>query len=454
MRQLLAYALPTLPIAFLGLPVAFLLPSYYAKTMGLSLSAIGGFLLASRLLDVVLDPMIGKWSDSTRSRFGRRKLWMWIGAPILMLGAWVLLMPPIRPSGWYLLVASFVIYAGGSTLGLPYSAWGTEIVPTYHGRARLAGVREITGVIGGLLIAAIPAITGLLGHPAIDRFTMSLMAWMIIVAAPVTVALATWLVPEAPVRLRARIEWLPSIAGLLQNKPFRLFCLAYVVQSIGSSVAGVTMVFYINDFLLAPKTVGPALFVLSITTILAVPLWLRISRRVGKHRATAYSIFLSMVLYAGVTPFLRPGDGLYYIVLLAVLGVASCGLTTLPLGIIGDVIDYDTLMNGQARGGIYWGVWSCAQKLAPALGIGITLNVLSALGYSATRHNSASALASVKYIYAFGPIVFYMISGVMLLYFPIDARRHAVIVRGLHRLERRAAALAALPPPADNVLVS
>jgi Na+/melibiose symporter-like transporter len=434
--SLITYALPSLSISFLFLPVSLLLPTYYAGTMGISLSAIGGFLLASRMADVVLDPMIGKWSDATRSRFGRRKLWMWLGTPILMAGAALLFMPPSRPNGWYLLFASFVIYAGGSTVGLPYSAWGTEIVPTYHGRARLAGVREAAGVIGGLVAAAIPAITGAQGH-GVDRYTMGIMGWVIIVTTPLAVLIATRFVPEPPTRLLPRVDWASSIAGLIRNKPFRLFCLTFVVMSIGSSVAGATMVFYINWYLKAPTLVGVSLLLLAITTIGAVPVWLKISHRIGKHRATALSIFLSMVLYGGVTPFLRPGDGAYYVVLLGLLGAASSGLSTLPLGIIGDVIDYDTLMNRQARGGIYWGVWSFAQKVAPALGIGVTLPLLGYLGFSASGHNAPAALESLKRIYCFGPVIFYVFAGVMFLIFPIDARRHGVIVRGLARLEAR-----------------
>ena len=116
--KLAIYALPSIPIAFLFLPVALLMPPFYASTMHVSLSAVGGFLLLSRGADVILDPLIGKWSDTARSRFGRRKLWMMIGTPILMLGAFVLFMPMVAVSGWYLLFASFIIYAGGSSVGL------------------------------------------------------------------------------------------------------------------------------------------------------------------------------------------------------------------------------------------------------------------------------------------------------------------------------------------------
>ena len=57
--KLAVYALPSIPIAFLFLPVSLLMPAFYASTMHVSLAAVGGFLLLSRSADVILDPMIG-----------------------------------------------------------------------------------------------------------------------------------------------------------------------------------------------------------------------------------------------------------------------------------------------------------------------------------------------------------------------------------------------------------
>jgi Na+/melibiose symporter-like transporter len=227
------------------------------------------------------------------------------------------------------------------------------------------------------------------------------------------------------------------VTALFRNKPFRLFCSAYIIFTTGGSVAAATLVFFMSDYLKSPHLVGPGILLLSITTICAVPGWLWVSRRLGKHIATAVSLLISMGLYAGVTPFLSPGDGWFYVALLAVMGASSAGFTTLPMGLIGDIIDLDTLRHGQPRGGIYWGVWSFAQKVSPALGIGVTLTLLKALGFAPGVHNSDSALAALKYVYCFGPAPFYIVGGIMLLWFPIDARRHDIIRRRLLMRERR-----------------
>lgn len=436
--KLTIYSLPSIPIAFLYLPVALLMPAYYASTMHVSLAAVGGFLVLSRTVDVFLDPMIGKWSDSTRSRWGRRKLWMVIGTPILMLGSFLLFMPMISVSGWYLLIASFVIYAGGSTLGLPYSAWGTEIVETYHGRARMAGFRETAGVIGGFLAASIPAVTGYFGH-GVDRFTMGILGWMIIVLTPLTVWIALSFVDEPPVTRRVHVPWWPSIVAMFKNKPFLIFCGAYVIFTIGASVGSSTLVFYINDYIGQPKMVGMSLLLLAVATVLAVPFWLWVSRRIGKHRAMAVSLLGSMILFGLLMPLLRPGQGYLFVLLVGLLGATSSGSNTLPLGIIGDIIDYDTLVHRQPRGGIYWGMWSFAQKASPALAIGATLPFLNFLGYHPGVHNTPAALDALKYVFCFGPIPSYVIGSFLLFWFPIDARRHGIIRRRLIARETRTA---------------
>jgi Na+/melibiose symporter-like transporter len=420
--------------------VATLLPAYYAKALHVDLAEIGIFLLASRSLDVFIDPLIGKWSDSTPARFGRRKLWMWIGTPLIMFGAWLLLMPPIAPNGWYLLLASFVIYVGGSAMGLSYSAWGTEIVATYHGRSRMAAFRETFGLLGSLTAAAIPAIGAAMGH-GIDRFTMSIFGWLIIAVTPLTVLIAILVVGEAPVRVQAAsVPWLKSLRELWANGPFRILCGAYLLFSLGGSIVTATMVFYITDYLRQKEIVTPAFAVLPLCIVSAIPLWLFISRRIGKHRAIAYSLFASVSIFLVLTPMLQPGQGWWFVGLVAVLAAVSGGYQVLPSGIIGDVIDYDTLRHGQVRGGIYWGVWSFAQKIAPALGIGITLPALKLLGFNPAGHSTPGGIEALKNTYCFAIVPFLLIGGVLLMRFPLDSRRHGIIRRRLDALTRRAAA--------------
>jgi len=72
---LLVYGALALPLAALNLPLYVFLPTFWAGEIGLGVTAVGAALLAARLLDTITDPLIGEWSDRTRSRLGRRRPW-------------------------------------------------------------------------------------------------------------------------------------------------------------------------------------------------------------------------------------------------------------------------------------------------------------------------------------------------------------------------------------------
>lgn len=438
--QLLIYALPSVTLQFLFVPMTALLPAFYARELSMSLATVGGVLLTSRMADLVLDPLIGRLSDGTRTRWGRRKPWMVAGTPVLMLGAVLLFMPlslGLSPA-WYLLVASMVIYLGGSMLGLAYSAWGAEVVSSYHGRSKVAGMREALGVLGIVLAASVPAVTALYGH-AVDRFTMGVLGWMIIVITPLTVGLAIRFVPEPAIIERAAIDWRQQLLGLWRNKPFRVLCIAFVVMNLGSSVATSTLVFFIVHYLRQPEIIGPVLLGSFGSVLAFVPVWVWISRRIGKHRAAGISLIAAILINTVLALLLQPGDGWWFVGAMIVAGAASAGYLTLPLGMMGDVIDFDALKTGQTRGGLYFGIWSFAQKISPAIAVGITLPLLTYVGFDPASKGGTAGVMALKYIFALGSTPLFLIGALLLMAFPIDARRHGIIRRRLDgRAERQA----------------
>jgi Na+/melibiose symporter-like transporter len=426
------YALPALPMSFMFVPLTALLPAFYAQELGVGLSAVGGFLLVSRLFDMGIDPALGRLSDVTRSRWGRRKPWMVVATPIVMLGAWLVFMP-IGASGLQLMFATSVLYFGASMLGLAYSAWGAEIVETYHGRSKIAGFREGANVLGIVIASAVPAVTALFGH-GVDRFTMAILGWGLIVLTPLTTWAALKFIPEPPTPVEKPAPWLPTLASLLKNRPFRLLCVGYVVLNIGASVATATLILFISHYLKQPQVIGPVLLASFGSVLVGVPLWVQIAKRIGKHRAAGISLFISITLSGLLATQLQPGDGWLFVGLMALMGFCSAAFLTLPLGIMGDIIDYDTLKTGESRGGLFFGVWAFFQQISPAIAIGVTLPLLEALGFSAKGPNTHEALLALKYVYCLGPVPFMLAGAVMFLVFPIDARRHGIIRR---RLESR-----------------
>ena len=104
---------------------------------------------------------------------------------------------------------------------------------------------------------------------------------------------------------------------------------------------------------------------------------------------------------------------------------------------VADVADAHELETGHNRTGLFFSVFSLASKAGPAVGIGLVLPLLAALGFSAKGTNSPEALEALKYAFALGPAVAHIISAALIWRFPLDQTRHAAIRRAL---DERAAA--------------
>ena len=100
--QMVLYALPALVSSVAALPMALFVPAFYADELGVPLVAVGIALAASRLLDVVTDPLLGMASDRFPTRWGRRRPWMAVGAPVFILGLWNVFVPGPDASAWTL----------------------------------------------------------------------------------------------------------------------------------------------------------------------------------------------------------------------------------------------------------------------------------------------------------------------------------------------------------------
>src|SRR3569623_425000 len=147
---LLAFSAVGLPVGALTTPLLVYLPNYYAGVIGESLGAVGLIFMTVKLLDLVFDPQLGKAMDQTRTALGRYRMWLRAGAPILMLGVYMLFMAE-PGAGWkYLLGWLVVLYIGFSMLVLSQSAWAGTLARRYSDRSNIIAGLAVTGVIAAV----------------------------------------------------------------------------------------------------------------------------------------------------------------------------------------------------------------------------------------------------------------------------------------------------------------
>lgn len=414
---LLAYGLPGLPLALLGIPMYVYLPAFYGERLGLA--AVGGILLAARLWDLVSDPLVGALGDRIRSRWGRRKLLMVAGAPLLLLGADRLLRPPDTPDAVYLLAWAFVGYLGWTLVSLPYTAWGAEITTDYDGRASITASREGFMVVGTVLAIAWPTLAG---SGQADAGTLGTLAMLLWLTLPVTLLVALIRVPDRGAS-DSGVGWRHGARLLLANRPFARLLLAYVLNGLANGLPATLFVLFVKHALEAEAHTGMLLLVYFGSGILALPLWLALSRRIGKHRSWATSMLWNCVVFSAV-PFLGSGDVWAFGVICVLSGASVAADMALPAAIQADVVDYDTASGGGNRAGLFFGLWNLATKAALAAAVGLAFPLLDWAGFD-PANVTARGVFALTLAYGGLPILFKLCATAVVWRFPLDRRQQA-----------------------------
>ena len=430
LKQLLPYGALGLPLAALGLPLTVFLPPFYAAMPGLNTAIVGIMIFAARLFDVLTDPVIGTLSDRTTARAGRRRPYIALGTPILMIAAWFLFVPGPSASAAYLLLWSVVAYLGWTLIYLPYTTMGAEMSADYDERSRITAWREGFFVLGTMVAILVPA--GVSKMADGQAAGLEAIAWFLIVALPVAVAWFLWAVPE-PAGQASTIRWKDSAKLLAANQPFRKLLLAYLLNGAANGLPAALFLFFVQAILGADQaTAGLFLVVYFLSAVAGLPVWFWIGRAWSKHRLWCASMAMVAAVFIFTVTLSDSTYGYVGYTLICVLGGSCLGVDQATAASIqADVIDEDTAAGGDGRAGLYFGLWGMATKLAFTLAIGIAYPVLWLAGFDAGADNDATARWTLIALYGLVPVIIKIGVVWMMWDFPLDRDRHARLQNAL-----------------------
>ncbi len=423
--RMAAYALPSLPTSIALLPLALFLPAFFARDLGVPLASVGVAIGASRLLDVVTDPLIGVLSDRLPTRFGRRKPWLVLGTPLFLFALWRLFVPAEGAGFRYLLGWSAALYLGFTLMDLPYKAWGAELSVTYDERSRVTAWREGIGAGGQVALLGFLVVLGARGLNA-SAEQLFAVAVTVTVVLPIVIALAVTLVPE-----RRSEDWRPTSLGAVEglrliarNPAFLRMVAAVLLFVTGVVIQGTLHRLVLADVIGAEKRFPLMLLIENAATLVAVPFWVRLSDRIGKHRALALAA-LWLALLSIPLMRLGPGDANALVGWIALRGSSFVAILLLANSIAADVIDEDTLASGRQRTGLFFAVWGMMTKLALALGVLLGTALPAAVGYDPTAEVIPSVIQGrLMTIYGGVPALLMGAGALFLWGFPVTRERH------------------------------
>ena len=178
-------------------PVGLFLPAFYTQDLGLGMAAVGAILMLSRFWDVITDPVIGYFSDRTRTRIGRRKPWIIISVPLVMISIYNLFFPPRMSISCSCCCGSWSSGSAGPCSTSLITPGGAELSPDYVERTRVTGWRTVAGLLGTLLAIAIPAVSQVLfGWGGRSGETLYIIGIVALCLMPVVIFPAVAYVPE------------------------------------------------------------------------------------------------------------------------------------------------------------------------------------------------------------------------------------------------------------------
>ncbi|WP_281995738.1 MFS transporter [Ruegeria faecimaris] len=397
-------SLYALMLAAAGIPLYIHLPRFAAVNLGIGLGVIGAVLLLIRLVDLVQDPLIGwaidRWPGGQLLFAALAALGLAVGFPLLFTlseGASVASLVAI-------LILLFSAYSLGTILLYGRSATLAE-TPTPSELMTLAAYREGGQLTGVILAASAPALfvafgAQAQGYPAFGLFLGLIAILTFVLTAPI------W--RRAPITGQAL-----TFSGLGDAGALRLLVLA-LINSLPVAITSTLFLFFVEDRLQLPGMAGPLLILFFLSAGASVPLWARLSNRIGPKQTLMIAMPLSIAAFVSAAT-LSTGS-LAGFALICIASGAALGADMVVLPAMFSVALTRAGLNASAA----FGIWSFAGKLGLALAAFFTLPLLERSGFTPGQANSAEALHTLNLAYAILPCILKLGAFGMVLTLPTE----------------------------------
>lgn len=374
------------------------------------IAALGIAMTLGRVIDAIADPLVGFWSDRTKSKFGRRIPFVLFGTIPLCLVFVLLWYPPVQhQSMWNVVYAAVILglfFFFYTVVFAPYLALLPEIGKTKKERINLVTFQGYFGVLG-LFVAF--GFSGLL----IEKYGFKPMAFIMALITLVSFYIPLTTSRESP-HTKAKevsLSFFQAVVSSLKNKPFMFYILCLFFFWLGFNIILIIQPYLVTVIMKSTeKWVGYSLVILLLVAVVNFPTVNFAAKKWGKRKVFLTGIGLLTLLlplmgtvrkWGFLTPFYQG------LICIGLLGLPIAVLLVLPYAILSDVIDYDEKQTGFRREAMYFGMEGLFTKGAIAASSLLATQLLARFGYSATRYLGivlAGPIAAI--LVAFGFFIF------------------------------------------------
>lgn len=413
--------------------------------------------------DAITDPLMGYFSDITKSKlFGRRHLYLIIGA--LGVSSTIYLMWTIPASldttvKFAILFVYIILFKSFITIYVtPYTALGAELSSDYNERTAIQSIKTIFFLFGlafvsvaGLYVFFQPTIDFPSGQLNPDSYrNIGIMSAVVVLLSTTACYWAT--AKYIPILNKHQIKeakgrkfdvLIESLKSTFANRAFRAVALCYMFNNLASAIlSNIGLHVFTYTFIFTSQQIAIVLGVQFLMSILSQPVWMFIAKKFDKRPAMNIGLLFSIlagVVFIVLVLFKEQvaSQPLYFFPYAIIAGFGTGALFTIPLSMVADTIDFDEYKRGLRFEGFYFGSLTLYYKLSQALAIFIIGILLDLIRFdSALPIQSEFTLISLGLILSLGSILSFVLAYVSLRRYPLNEERVRHIQSQIRKMQR------------------
>ena len=390
------YSSPAFAFAIPTFPVMIMLPAFFSEVHDYSVSKIGMYLFLAKLLDIISDPIMGWINDRG---FFSKKILLFAGAILSGLALYKLFLLSEIPYESYLFVWISVLYIGWTMFQIPYLSLGYEIERNYFSRTKLSAAREFF-ILLGLFFS--------LGLPMIFDFTNEILlrylVYVAFISGLVGLFLLVTFIPERKL-VKKTIIFRKLFDNIRKNKQLLKIISIWFINSLANVLPMILFAFFITYFLGGDDSRRQeVLFYYFLFSVLGVPFWTILSKKLGKTKTWSISLFFSALFFVGVL-FLNQGDFVLFIFISCITGFCLGADLILPPSIQADITDIHLARFKEDISGILFSMITFINKFSFAIASLFVFGILGILDFQPNEEVNKSSKNFILISYSLFPIL-------------------------------------------------